>query len=97
MSRTTIASYKQSVFDIAIKMHGNVSGIWDVIEKNNLDFATEIEAGAELLVDDNIDVPELVSYFADNKINPATQLEVEELPDLGQYENSQYNNKQYKI
>lgn len=65
---------RQSLADISIQVYGDVRGVKDIAQANNIPVTADIEAGAELVCPDVIYDPYLQTYARKNRIKSATGL-----------------------
>ena len=69
-----IITYGQSIFDVALHIHGSIEGIIDILINNeSLSLADKLTAGDELMyTDDYVINGEVVAYYQTNNITPAS-------------------------
>ena len=69
----------QTLFDIALEYYGDISGLWWLLEDNNLNFSDEIQAGQNLEVRDEI-INRSARFFRgeNRKINNSDQINLNE-------------------
>lgn len=69
-----IVEQRQSLADIAIQVYGDIRGVIDIAQANNLSVTADLEAGTELKCPDVTYDPYLQTYARKNNIKSATGL-----------------------
>lgn len=70
---TIKVKHNQSLFDIAIQVYGTIEGIVEIAVANGLSITGELIQGQLLQIPDYSDTKiEVVKYFSERKLTPAT-------------------------
>lgn len=77
-----VVEQKQSLVDISIQHCGDVIAVFDLALTNDLSLTEELTAGDELLLTDPIE-KQVVDFFANKNLIPATEELVTEQPQQG--------------
>lgn len=73
----------QSLFDIALTVSGNIEAAYDIARENNIPLTGELRNG-QLLAYSGVPMNnQIVNYYRNNAINPATALSAEDLLESG--------------
>lgn len=68
----------QSLADIAVRYTGSVENLYKIAEANQLSLDSELEAGSELVVPDDVEIDyTCVSIYENNNLDPATASSLE--------------------
>ena len=73
--KTTIASYKQTLFDIALQNDGTADSAIDIALNNSLCLSDDIEPGQEITLNDTPQKQQMAKYYSVNALQPATAID----------------------
>lgn len=71
MQRTETVKPGQTLFDIAIQHTGTIETVFEIAEMNNISPTEPLPAGRVLFIPE-VQVAEVVEYFAVNELSPAS-------------------------
>lgn len=71
MQKATVVS-GQNLFDIALQLTGSASAAFWIALENGLSITDEITPGMELTYSGDVVVPDVLGYYQQNRIQPAT-------------------------
>ena len=73
----TVATYRQSILDIAIQHLGDAQKAFDLAMLNDRSITDDIEPGDRLTIDETQRNRRMVQYYSVNALMPATALDGE--------------------
>ncbi len=73
--KKTVATYKQTLFDIALQNDGTAQSAITTALRNNLSLSDDIEPGQEIELNDTPAVRPMVKYYQVNALQPATAID----------------------
>lgn len=90
MKAINVINY-QSIFDIALLAYGNLEGVVSLCLENNLSLTDELVPGQTIKVPEYAESKtEIVKYFEDRNINPATAITTEQQTEVVPDESCNY-------
>lgn len=90
-----IVNERQSLFDVALSACGTIDSIFQIAELNNLSITSPLTVGLNLMTP-SIMGKKTYNYYAERKINPATDVNFEGNID-GEFSAEDFDNDQFKI
>lgn len=73
----------QSLWDIAIRESGDISGVWEIAEKQDIGLTEELTAGEELEIPPEMKNRKIARFYDLNGIYPATGITIESMSGEG--------------
>ena len=87
---------QQSVIDIALQRYGSVEGVFQLLADNDIRLDEELEANAELVIDDTYAaLPTVKSYYQQRSKKIATEYVLSTAPETLEYVEVDYNESEY--
>lgn len=77
-----VVNQNQSLVDFSIQHCGDATAVFDLAIENNLSITDELESGAELTITSAVE-QQIVDFFANKNIIPATEEKEEDKPLTG--------------
>ncbi|MFK7004607.1 hypothetical protein BWK63_09555 [Flavobacterium covae] len=74
--------HNQSLFDVTIQRKGTIEALFEVAFLNNVSITGDLLIGTDLLVSNGIIDKQIVNYFLNKKIVPATALTQTQIQNL---------------
>jgi len=66
---------KQSLLDVAVQQFGNVDAVFSILAQNDVDLSEQLSVNTNIDLTEIIPIrKEIVKYYSDNNIIPATDL-----------------------
>ncbi len=86
--RRIVVKDNQSLFDICIQEYGNISNVVALAQSNDMNITDELTAGQQVLIPDLATEQNILKYYAENKVIPATAQLSDEITEIVEYEDT---------
>lgn len=82
--RRIVVKDNQSLFDICIQEYGNISNVVALAQSNEINITDELTVGQQVLIPELTIEQNVLKYYAENKVTPATAQLSDEIETLVQ-------------